>query len=257
MCLEVLELYVSTFISHQLPEVRGARSTRCLCGYKVFVVMHARLANRLMMTAEQREAEWLAIEAKAKESPLYDKLINKPTKWLSKRPSAVFAKKQPPTEEEDTGEAEKAAEVAAAALIAEEEAEKMARAKKKPGRKGKQKQAKQTAATAAAPAPALTLSTAPLTPAPAAALAQRHSTEHASPPEAEPNDEPARAPPPPPSHVDRPQLLVGGTSLEDQHRSSNDLTVDQLADERVALVTAALAVRAWDLGPRSRSPVLP
>jgi hypothetical protein len=101
-----------------------------------------------MMTAEMREAEWLALEAKAKENPLYQKVkhaLKRPV-VSSQQPLSVAAVPPPVAEDVEKEEeaeraaveaAEKAAEEAAAALIAEEEAEKAARTCPK---KGKQKQ---------------------------------------------------------------------------------------------------------------------
>ena len=101
--------------------------------------MHARLASRLMMTAEMREAEWRALEAKAKENPLYHKVKNtlkRPVVASNQQPLADAASGSPSmapppiaenVEKEEEAEraaveaAEKAAEEAAAALIAEEE----------------------------------------------------------------------------------------------------------------------------------------
>ena len=142
--------------------------------------MHARLAARLAMTVEEREAEmlaieaqmmqgWEAIEAQAKLNPLYEKLkdqldaeksANGATSQkqqlagaTAERGTDVGPSMTENAEEEEEAErvameaAEKAAEEAGAALIAEEEAEKAVRAKRKATKKGRQKQARQTAAS--------------------------------------------------------------------------------------------------------------
>ena len=213
--------------------------------------MHARLASRLMMTAEMREAEWLALEAKAKENPLYQKV-----KHALKRP--VVSSQQPlsgatvpppvaeDVEKEEEAEraaveaAEKAAEEAAAALIAEEEAEKSARTCPKkgkqkqqplsPGRKGKQKQGKHTAApVAAAPAAALVpcssaVPSAAVESTPAAAeeapvnvnslcLPATPSNEHSTSAEAKPDPQPPRASPAPPLKKDERLALITAALL--------------------------------------------
>ena len=174
--------------------------------------MHARLSSRLRMTAEEREAEWRAIEAKAKESPLYGKLKDRLTVKLKSMQSAdeapapiaesaedeeaerVTAEAAAEAERASAEAAEKAAEEAAAALIAEEEAEKAARTNKKAKRRGKQKNTKQKqkGPEAAGPAP-------PSPPCADAALSE--------------GEEPSPLPPPAPLGERRPSL-VGGASLE-------------------------------------------
>ena len=213
--------------------------------------MHARLASRLMMTAEMREAEWLALEAKAKENPLYQKVkhaLKRPV-VSSQQPLSVAAVPPPVAEDVEKEEeaeraaveaAEKAAEEAAAALIAEEEAEKAARTCPKkgkqkqqplsPGRKGKQKQGKHTAApVAAAPAAALVpcssaVPSASVESTPAAAeeapvnvnslcLPATPSNEHSTSAEAKPDPQPPRASPAPPLKKDERLALITAALL--------------------------------------------
>ena len=274
--------------SPRLPALPGGKNEYCNRGAahdshdrRGLCTMHARLANRLMMTAEEREAEWLAIEAKAMENPMYYKLkdqlhAKKQVTALDKRlllaeGNTDGGRSGPPSiaenaEEEEEAErvaseaAEKAAEEAAAALIAEEEAEKAAaRAKKKSGRKGKHKQAKAAPASPPAPEPPRAEAAAPLAPTATAALpptpsTKRPSTLDASQQPVEASQQPvvealpmARVLPPPPPHTDRRPSLVGGTSLE--RRGQAERPIDHVAEERVALVAAALSVRAWASNP--------
>ena len=212
--------------------------------------MHARLASRLMMTAEMREAEWLALEAKAKENPLYQKVkhaLKRPV-VSSQQPLSMGAVPPPVAEDVEKEEeaeraaveaAEQAAEEAAAALIAEEEAEKAARTCPKkgkhkqplsPGRKGKQKQGKHTAApVTAAPAAALVpcssaVPSASVESTPAAAeeapvnvnslcLPATPSNEHSTSAEAKPDPQPPRASPAPPLKKDERLALITAALL--------------------------------------------
>lgn len=203
--------------------------------------MHARLASRLMMTAEMREAEWLALEAKAKENPLYQKVkhaLKRPV-VSSQQPLSMGAVPPPVAEDVEKEEeaeraaveaAEKAAEEAAAALIAEEEAEKAARTCPKkgkhkqplsPGRKGKQKQGKHTAApVTAAPAAALVPCSSAVpsasvesTPAAAEETPATPSNEQSTSVEAKPDPQPPRASPAPPLKKDERLALITAALL--------------------------------------------